>query len=118
MENIKQSSSMIQLHERWGKIYEYLCSSDKELVELGLTILLGDEECWRYTMTKISCRMSHAYINYVYLGTLDTKPLLESKIERARSGTIINKYCFNIEKKSIDIYINKEEYFKKHNGSR
>lgn len=106
------------MHKRWKKIYEYLCSTDIELVELGLTMLLGDDECWKYTMTKINSRISQAYLNYVYLGTLDTKHLLESKIERTRSGTIINKYCFTIEKKSIHIYINKEEYLKINNGSR
>lgn len=42
-------------------------STDMELLYLGLTLLINDEECWKFAMTKLKYRTDRKYLNCTYL---------------------------------------------------
>ena len=95
---------MKEMHKRWKKIYEYLCSTNMELLYLGLTLLINDEECWKFAMTKLKYRTDRKYLNCTYLGTLDTKLFLNSQIVRDYTSMMLDGYYIHIQKTYIEIY--------------
>ena len=95
---------MKEMHKRWRKIYEYLCSTDMELLYLGLTLLINDEECWKFAMTKLKYRTDRKYLHYIYHGTLDTKLFLNSQIAREYTSIILDEYYIHVYKTCIEIY--------------
>lgn len=108
-----------EIIERWKNIYKYLCSHDIELVRLGLTILLEDEECWEYTLTQIKYLTDVKTNGYVYLGSLYTKLKLSDTKRSVASGMLLkhNLYYFVIRELHIDVYLLKSVYLESNQSS-